>query len=115
MVISERFTPPSRENLRSQRRIAERPYDHGGLFRISLNQPARSASEYGGLDVPAPAIGPQTTIWVGGRTRVGLERRLEELQALDDSDIGGFTALDWFFCITGSVVLPAIALWWFAG
>jgi hypothetical protein len=37
MVISERFTPPSRENLRSQQRIAERPYDHGGLFRISRN------------------------------------------------------------------------------
>jgi len=44
-----------------------------------------------------------------------LERRIEELEGLDDSDIGGFTALDWFFCITGSVVIPAIALWWFAG
>ena len=44
-----------------------------------------------------------------------LERRIEELEGLDDSDIGGFTALDWFFCITGSVVIPVIALWWFAG
>jgi hypothetical protein len=44
-----------------------------------------------------------------------LERRLEELEAVDESDIGSFTALDWFFCITGSVVIPAIALWWFAG
>lgn len=44
-----------------------------------------------------------------------LERRIEELEGLDDSDIGRFTALDWFFCITGSVVIPAIALWWFAG
>jgi hypothetical protein len=44
-----------------------------------------------------------------------LERRLDEIEALDESDIGGFTALDWFFCITGSVILPAIALWWFAG
>jgi hypothetical protein len=44
-----------------------------------------------------------------------LERRLDELQALDESDVGSFTALDWFFCITGSVVIPVIALWWFAG
>ncbi|MCH7598647.1 MAG: hypothetical protein IH973_02745 [Myxococcales bacterium] len=44
-----------------------------------------------------------------------LERRIEELEALDESELGAFTALDWFFCITGSVVLPAIALWWFAG
>jgi hypothetical protein len=44
-----------------------------------------------------------------------LERRIEALEALDDSDIGSFTALDWFFCIAGSVVIPAIALWWFAG
>lgn len=44
-----------------------------------------------------------------------LERRIEELEGLDESEIGGFTALDWFFCIMGSVILPAIALWWFAG
>jgi hypothetical protein len=44
-----------------------------------------------------------------------LERRIEELEGLDDSDIGRFTALDWFFCITGSIVIPVIALWWFAG
>ena len=44
-----------------------------------------------------------------------LECRIEELEGLDDSDIGSFTALDWFFCIAGSVVIPALALWWFAG
>ncbi len=43
-----------------------------------------------------------------------LERRLDELEALDDSDVGSFTSLDWFFCITGSVVIPVIAVWWFA-
>ncbi len=43
-----------------------------------------------------------------------LERRLDELEALDDSDVGSFTTLDWFFCITGSIVVPAIALWWAA-
>jgi hypothetical protein len=44
-----------------------------------------------------------------------LERRIDELEGLDDSVIGSFTALDWFFCIAGSIVIPAIALWWFAG
>ena len=44
-----------------------------------------------------------------------LERRIEEIEALDDSDVGNFTALDWFFCIAGSVVIPVIALWRFAG
>ncbi len=43
-----------------------------------------------------------------------LERRLDALEALDDSDVGSFTSLDWFFCITGSIVIPVIALWWFA-
>ncbi|MBW2494040.1 MAG: hypothetical protein JRE43_04750 [Deltaproteobacteria bacterium] len=44
-----------------------------------------------------------------------LERRIEQLEGLDDSEIGSFTALDWFLCITGSIAIPAIALWWFAG
>jgi len=44
-----------------------------------------------------------------------LERRIAVLEALDDSDLGSFTALDWFFCVVGSIVIPAIALWWFAG
>ena len=43
-----------------------------------------------------------------------LEHRIDELEALDDSDVGSFTTLDWFFCITGSIVIPVIALWWFA-
>ena len=43
-----------------------------------------------------------------------LERRIDELEALGDSEIGVFTAVDWFFCITGSIVIPVIALWWFA-
>ncbi len=50
-----------------------------------------------------------------GRLVEDLERRIEELEALDDSDVGSFTSLDWFFCIGGSVVIPVIALWWFAG
>jgi hypothetical protein len=44
-----------------------------------------------------------------------LESRIEELEALDDAAIGAFTGLDWFVCVVGSLVLPAIAMWWFAG
>ncbi len=64
-----------------------------------------------------PQTNPHTSAEQAEREQLveDLERRIEELQVLDDSDIGGFTALDWFFCITGSVVIPAMALWWFAG
>jgi len=60
---------------------------------------------------------PHTSAEQADRERLvgDLERRLDELQALDESDVGSFTGLDWFFCITGSVVIPVIALWWFAG
>ncbi len=44
-----------------------------------------------------------------------LERRIEELEGLDDTAIGSFTGWDWLVCVIGSLVLPAIALWWFAG
>jgi hypothetical protein len=43
-----------------------------------------------------------------------LERRIEEIEALDDTEIGSFTAWDWAICVIGSFVLPAIAIWWFA-
>ena len=44
-----------------------------------------------------------------------LERRIRELESLDDAAIGSFTGWDWLVCVIGSLVLPAIALWWFAG
>ena len=44
-----------------------------------------------------------------------LERRIEELEGLDDAAIGSFTGWDWLLCVIGSLVLPAIAMWWFAG
>ncbi len=64
-----------------------------------------------------PRTDLHTSAEQAGRERLveDLERRLEQLQALDDADIGSFTALDWFFCIAGSIVIPVIALWWFAG
>ena len=43
-----------------------------------------------------------------------LEHRIEALEALDDSALGRFTALDWVICIVGSVLIPAALLWWFA-
>ena len=44
-----------------------------------------------------------------------LERRIEEIESLDESDVGGFTAWDWFACTLGAVAIPALAMWWFAG
>jgi len=43
---------------------------------------------------------------------VELERRIAEVERLDDDDFGRFTRLDWFFCVTGAVVLPILAAWW---
>ena len=33
---------------------------------------------------------------------------------LGDAEIGSFTGWDWLVCVIGSLVLPAIAIWWFA-
>ena len=44
-----------------------------------------------------------------------LERRIETLEALDDSALGRFTSWDWVIVVMGSVVIPAVILWWFAG
>jgi hypothetical protein len=44
-----------------------------------------------------------------------LERRIDELEVLGDAELGAFTSLDWFLCVAGCIVLPALALWWFAG
>ena len=43
-----------------------------------------------------------------------LECRIEEIEALDDTVIGSFNAWDWLLCVIGSLVLPVIAIWWFA-
>ena len=44
-----------------------------------------------------------------------LERRIEILEALDDSALGHFTRGDWVIVVIGSVVIPAVILWWLAG
>jgi hypothetical protein len=42
-----------------------------------------------------------------------LVRRIEELEALDESHLGPFTAWDWLACALSGLVLPAAVLWWF--
>ena len=44
-----------------------------------------------------------------------LERRIAELEALEDSAFGGFSAWDWLACVIGALLVPALAAWWFAG
>jgi len=63
-----------------------------------------------------PGTDRQTSAERADRERLvnDLERRIEEIESLDDSHIGSFTALDWFFCVAGCIVIPVIALWWFA-
>ncbi len=43
-----------------------------------------------------------------------LERRIEELEAIDSPSLGPFTAWDWIACLLGSLVIPVVVLWWFA-
>ena len=43
-----------------------------------------------------------------------LHRRIEELEVLDESAFGRFTALDWLACASVSLLLPAALLVWFA-
>ena len=50
------------------------------------------------------------------RQRVAeLERRIRELEGLDEAEFGRFTRVDWWICVLGAVVAPALALWWWAG
>ncbi len=44
-----------------------------------------------------------------------LERRIEEIEALGDAAVGHFTGWDWLLCVVGAVVIPGLAMWWFAG
>lgn len=44
-----------------------------------------------------------------------LRRRIEALEALDESAFGRFTEWDWVVCILISVIGPVAALWWAHG
>jgi len=47
--------------------------------------------------------------------RQELERRIEAIEASDEEEFGRFTALDWAACIAMALVLPLLAVWWYAG
>jgi hypothetical protein len=44
-----------------------------------------------------------------------LERRIDELETLDEEAFGQFTPLDWVICVIGAIALPYLALIWFGG
>ena len=44
-----------------------------------------------------------------------LERRIEELEAQGDEALGHFTFWDWTACIVGSIALPILIIWRYAG
>ncbi|HSF01996.1 MAG TPA: hypothetical protein VLA62_03225 [Solirubrobacterales bacterium] len=44
-----------------------------------------------------------------------LESRIRAIEALDDASLGRFGAWDWIAAVLCGLVLPAAALWWFAG
>jgi hypothetical protein len=44
-----------------------------------------------------------------------LKRRIEQLEALDEDAFGSFGGVDWLLCVLGAVILPILAVWWFAG
>jgi len=43
-----------------------------------------------------------------------LKRRIQFIEHTDEASFGRFNALDWFICVMGSFVLPAIVAFWAA-
>ncbi|MBW2295436.1 MAG: hypothetical protein JRG89_15115 [Deltaproteobacteria bacterium] len=43
-----------------------------------------------------------------------LERRIQELETLDEAAFGHFTAWDWTVCIVFGLALPLLGIWWWA-
>ena len=43
-----------------------------------------------------------------------LERRIDEIDSLDESSFGAFSSVDWILCVVGAVILPLLAVIWFA-
>jgi hypothetical protein len=42
-----------------------------------------------------------------------LERRIADLEEMGEERFGGFTRLDWFFCVAGALLVPyAFYLWY---
>ena len=43
-----------------------------------------------------------------------LERRLAILEGTNEEEFGRFTALDWTICVLFFVIIPILAVWWYA-
>jgi len=43
-----------------------------------------------------------------------LERRLTILEGTNEEEFGPFTALDWTICVLFFVIIPILAVWWYA-
>jgi len=43
-----------------------------------------------------------------------LERRIQELETVDEAAFGRFTAWDWTICIVFGLALPLLGIWWWA-
>lgn len=62
----------------------------------------------------SPADSTSTPEQTARRLRVeDLERRIEELEAIDSASFGAFTTWDWVVCVVGGLIIPILALWWF--
>lgn len=44
-----------------------------------------------------------------------LRARIERLESEDESAFGEFGTGDWLLCVLGSLIIPAVVAWWFAG
>lgn len=42
-----------------------------------------------------------------------LERRIREIDSLDDGRLGRFSRWDWVICVLGGLIVPYLAIWWF--
>ncbi len=62
----------------------------------------------------SPADSTSTPEQTTQRLRVeDLERRIEELEAIDSASLGAFTTWDWVVCVVVGLIIPILALWWF--
>jgi hypothetical protein len=64
-------------------------------------------------DHDAPAGGSNETDSNAAILRDELNRRLQLLDELEDSEFGTFTTLDWALCTVFFFFLPLVIAWWF--
>ena len=42
-----------------------------------------------------------------------LEQRIADLEQMGEERFGSFTALDWFFCVAGALLVPYAIYFWY--